>query len=76
MLFYTAIIFIMRVDGFFIPCETQEDCKVLDEFGLHMCKNKHCITEDYFLEDYMMPATASPTATAPTTVTVPTTVTA
>ena len=89
MIFYTAIILIVRVDGFFIPCKTDEDCKELEEFGLHVCIDNYCITHDYFLEDNMMPpspavsvpttvttTTATTTTTAPTTTTVPTTVTA
>ena len=88
ILFYTIIsILIGRVNGFFIPCESQEDCKGLDGFCIHICVNHYCIAEDYFLEDYKMPVTTtivtvqttvsvSTTVTAPTTVTASTTVTA
>ena len=71
MIFYTAIILIMRVDGFFIPCKTGEDCKELEEFGLHVCIDNYCITHDYFLEDNMMP----PAVSVPTTITTTTMIT-
>ena len=81
ILFYTIIsILIGRVNGFFIPCKTQEDCDELDGFGMHKCINHLCLSGDYFIEDYKMVApntvTVSTRVTASTTVTVPTTVTA
>ena len=75
MIYYTAVILIVIVDGFFIPCKTVEDCKTLQEFGFHECIENYCITHDYFLEDMIPPSHSVSVPTAPTTTTVPTTVT-
>ena len=56
MIYYTAVILIVIVDGFFIPCKTVEDCKTLQEFGFHECIENYCITHDYFLEDMIPPS--------------------
>ena len=77
MIYYTAVILIVIVDGFFIPCKTDEDCKTLQEFGLHECIENYCITHDYFLEDMIPPSrSVSVPTTMITTTTVPTTTTA
>ena len=55
ILFYTTIILIVRVDGFFIPCETNIDCEDLDEFENYHCINELCINT-YF-------TTSSPSTT-------------
>ena len=75
MIYYTAVILIVIVDGFFIPCKTVEDCKTLQEFGFHECIENYCITHDYFLEDMIAPSHSVSVPTAPTTTTTTTTVT-
>ena len=51
------------VDVFFISCQTDEGCKGLQEFGMHLCINSQCISHDYFLEDHMIPLTVPTTVT-------------
>ena len=48
ILFY--IILIVRVDGFFIPCETNIDCEDLDEFeNYHFIYHYHYVIETKYM---------------------------
>ena len=43
--FYIAIILLVRVNGFFIQCESHEDCEFLNKYAAHFCDDHICVEQ-------------------------------